>query len=252
MEDIAALIRDLSHTDREVRYTAANTLGEMGPAAQAAIPAMIQAKLLSDKAGDSGPYARALAWIGPAVIPTVRDLIESDAASRVAYGLQVMGPAETPISDGEQEGGQAQPRRWKSPVWYSLMHILWMIGEPAVPSLIGLMGNPNPDVQAFATQIVSHLCDDDGRIIEAARPALVKALSDSHSEVWKPAALTLARRLLEPQMVVPALVRLRDEMEAEKTPEGEYPDVEMLDWVKDTLLAYEMSAADNKSDSPGL
>jgi hypothetical protein len=226
-----------------VRYPAADTLGEMGPAAEAVIPSLIEAKLLSDKTGDFNPYARALVWVGPVAIPPVVAVIETEAGRLPSDEIRVRRRAASPVPDGENRG--CQPR-WRSPAWYQFMHVLWMIGEPAIPSLTRLMTNPSPDLRSFATRIISSVCDDAGQIIEAARPALVRALSDSHPEIWQPAALALARRLLEPRAVVPALVLLRDEMEAKKTPDGEYPDVEMLDWIKDTLRRYKESKPDNK------
>jgi HEAT repeat protein len=236
MKDITGLIGNLTHPERDVRHAAADALGEMGPAAQAAIPALLEALLRSERPGE--PYSRALAWIGRPVIPAVLDLIQSDAASQAADGLQIMGRAETLIPDGDHEGGQGQPRRWTPSVWYNLMHILWMIGEPAVPALIGLMGNPNPDVRAFAIQIVAALGLDDDRIIEAATPALLKTLEDPEPAIWQPAALALGRRQLHPRAVVPALEKIRRELESAE-PFDAYPNEETYALANELLRLYE-------------
>lgn len=236
MKNITRIISNLTHPERDVRHAAADTLGEMGPAAQAAIPALIEALLRSDGPGE--PYSRALAWIGTPVIPAVLDLIRSDAASQVADGLLVMGPAETPIPEGENERGQGQPRRWTAPIWYDLMHVLWMIGEPAVPALIGLMGDPNPDVRAFAIRIVAALGLDDAPIIEAATPALLKTLEDPEPAIWQPAALALGRRQLHPRDVVPALEKIKRELESPE-PLDAYSDEETYALANELLRLYE-------------
>ena len=61
---VEALSDALADVRFEVRFHSARTLGQMGPTAQAAVPALV--RMLSGDTADIGPSAYALGGIGPA------------------------------------------------------------------------------------------------------------------------------------------------------------------------------------------
>ena len=73
---IPALIRALGDKDLGVRRSAAFSLGEMGSAAQEAIPTLIRVVQSDDDLGAQELAIRALGKIGPAAAPAVPALIE--------------------------------------------------------------------------------------------------------------------------------------------------------------------------------
>src|SRR5205085_4604058 len=81
-EAVPALTPLLRDPDGDVRSAAFQALGRIGPAAAAAVPALVEA--LADPAR-RGPAAEALAAIGPAAVPELRKAASAgDEATRGA------------------------------------------------------------------------------------------------------------------------------------------------------------------------
>ena len=96
-DPIESHIEDLKDNDAEVRISAAAALGEIGPAAKAAVPNLIET--LKDQNGRvRGSAARALGEIGPDAKAAVSSLIEalndenSGVRADAAHALGRIGP----------------------------------------------------------------------------------------------------------------------------------------------------------------
>src|SRR5205823_299713 len=82
-------------TEREVRWNAALALGEIGPAARDAVPALIAALKAKDDS-DSWAAAAALGGIGPAAkaaVPALHKLVKERQCVASAKALGRIGPA---------------------------------------------------------------------------------------------------------------------------------------------------------------
>jgi lysophospholipase L1-like esterase len=148
--DVTRLAALLESPDSYVRGFAAFALGELGPAAAPAVPALVAALSLED-GFDRGGSASALARIGPQAGAAVPALLEGLASP-----------------DGD--------RRWKS------ARILGRIGPPAVaavPALVAALRDPNEYVRAHAARALGRI----GRRDEAALTALRSARRDPDEAV---------------------------------------------------------------------
>jgi HEAT repeat protein/lysophospholipase L1-like esterase len=157
-EDVPRLVEALGSADSYVVAFAAWSLGNIGAAAQGAVPALAQALSRDDT---NAVVAAALARIGPAAAGAVGVLVE---------GLRSENP----------------DRRWRA------ARTLGRIGppsEPAVPLLIAALGDANNAVRQHAARAL-------GRIGPAARPAaaaLQRATGDADEQVRREARQALDR-----------------------------------------------------------
>jgi HEAT repeat protein/lysophospholipase L1-like esterase len=157
-DDVPRLAGVLGSADGYVVAFAAWSLGNLGGAAQAAVPALARALSRDDT---NAVVAAALARIGPAAAGAVGVLVEA---------LRSENP----------------DRRWRA------ARTLGRIGpsaEPAVPLLISALADPNGAVRQHAARAL-------GRIGPAARPAaaaLQKATGDSDEQVRREARQALDR-----------------------------------------------------------
>jgi HEAT repeat protein len=93
---LKGLIEELQRPDSTVRYRAAMALGEIGPAARSAVPALIGA--LKNDADHRPLIAQSLGRIGPdarAAVPALIDLFENDGElvkDAVAEALKAIDP----------------------------------------------------------------------------------------------------------------------------------------------------------------
>ncbi len=155
---VPSLVRCLGSGDAYVRGFAAWSLGNLGPAAQGAVPALVEALEADDTAN---VVAAALARIGPAAAQAV--------------------PALAADLHGTEAG-----RRWRA------ARTLGRIGpmaEAAVPDLRAALRDPNEAVRAHAARAL-------GRIGAAAGPAaadLQRATGDSDAGVRAEARQALER-----------------------------------------------------------
>ena len=91
---VPALIERLDPNCRMVREGAAQALGSIGPEAEAAIPALA-GEMAASGSGEAAIYADALAGIGPAAVPALAAGLNGDMPwlrTCVAYELASMGP----------------------------------------------------------------------------------------------------------------------------------------------------------------
>jgi lysophospholipase L1-like esterase len=157
-DDVPRLVEALGSTDGYVVAFAAWSLGNLGAAAQAAVPALAQALSRDDT---NAVVAAALARIGPAAAGAVSVLVEAlrsdnpDRRWRAARTLGRIGPA----------------------------------AEAAVPLLISALADPHNAVRQHAARAL-------GRIGPAARPAaaaLQRATGDADEQVRREARQALDR-----------------------------------------------------------
>jgi HEAT repeat protein/lysophospholipase L1-like esterase len=157
-EDVPALARALESEDRYVAAYGAWSLGNLGAAAEPAVPDLVRA-LARDET--NAVVAGALARVGPAAKAAVPELVKALAS---------------------QDDG----RRWRA------ARTLGRIGpaaEPAVEALTGALGDPNGVVRAHAARAL-------GRIGPAAKPAaaaLQRATGDREEGVRDEARRALDR-----------------------------------------------------------
>jgi lysophospholipase L1-like esterase len=157
-EDVPELVAALGSADSYVVAFAAWSLGNLGAAAERAVPALAQTLSRDDT---NAVVAAALARIGPAAAGAVGVLVDA---------LRSENP----------------DRRWRA------ARTLGRIGppsEPAVPLLIGALGDANNAVRQHAARAL-------GRIGPAARPAaaaLQRATGDADEQVRREARQALDR-----------------------------------------------------------
>jgi hypothetical protein len=115
-KDVTGLAEILGHKDEFVAMRAAQELGEMGPAARAAIPALadlLGRPLSQDKGADSSA-AEALAAIGRAAVPALVKLFKSARPEARVLAVQALGdmgpqaaqavPALVALLEGSDKG----------------------------------------------------------------------------------------------------------------------------------------------------
>jgi HEAT repeat protein/lysophospholipase L1-like esterase len=156
--DVPALAGALDSPDRYVAAFAAWSLGNLGAAAEPAVPDLVRVLAIDET---NAVVAAALARVGPAAKAAVPELVKALASD----------------DDG---------RRWRA------ARTLGRIGpaaEPAVPALSGALVDPNGVVRAHAARAL-------GRIGPAAKPAaaaLQRATGDREEGVRDEARLALER-----------------------------------------------------------
>ncbi len=178
-EGLAAVLSDPA-SSYQIRFRATQALGEMGPKAAPAVPALAQA--LSDPNRDLRHFAaRALSQVGPAAAPALPELM---AALR--------------SNDLDQE----------KPFLIITLGNIGLPAAPAVPLLIEKLSVEKSDFRrADAAEALGKIGD------EQALPALMRALrTDEGSHVRRAAAYAIARFGERARFAVPTLVEgLTDE-----------------------------------------
>jgi 3-methyladenine DNA glycosylase AlkC len=171
-----SLIQALEDEELEVRRSAALALGEMGPAAVDAVPALIRA-LEDENVFVRRDAADALGDIGPGAVEAVPALI------------QALGDENDYVRMAAR---------------YALRNI----GPEAVPVLIEALGDENSKVRLCAADALGAI----GPEAKEAVPALIQALGDEEVYVRGAAAVALGVIGPEAKEAVPALIRaLEDE-----------------------------------------
>ena len=142
-------IAALEDRDPDVRAEAAAALGELGPRAAPAIPALI---LMWKKDDGVGLFASgALAKIGPAAIPALRDALltdDEDFRARALTELGRMGAPAVPILIEALPGASFS-------AWKATVDALVQIGEPAVPALTQAMKGGEPRLRSLAASALA-------------------------------------------------------------------------------------------------
>lgn len=142
---VGRLVAALSGPEERIRAAAAGKLGELGPAAVEAIPALLKA--FRDESGEVECYAvDAVVKIGPQA-SMISDLMwllhhNQSAAESVIEGLVMIGvpaiPAALPLLDFNEELDGAD----EAQTWAQGAAIFSGIGKPAVPVLIEAVKDP--------------------------------------------------------------------------------------------------------------
>ena len=197
--DVDGLIRALRHEDEEVRWEAAEALGEIGD--ERAVEPLIQA-LRDNNEVVRESAAGALGEIGDsrAVEPLIQALKDEDedVRYRAAYALGKIGDSravEPLMQTLRDEDGDVQ---------IEAAEALGKMGEKAVEPLIQILKDENEDVRWGATLALGEI--GDSRAMEP----LIQALRDEDHNVRWGAASALGK-FGDSRAVEPLIQALRDE-----------------------------------------
>ena len=194
---VSALIDGLKIPDRDTRYFSAYYLGEIGPDAKAAVPALV--KLLKDLNKDSDDP-----------VEHMRSMALQSAA---VHSLGQIGPdAKGAIPDLAKmlnDTGTEKPRE--------VVDALGSIGKPAIAALIEALNNRNQDIRSEASNALGSLHG----AASPAVPALIKVLkSDHHDEVRRDAASALGEIGTAGRPAIPTLIESLGGTDERITEEG--------------------------------
>ena len=200
--------------ERAVRALAAQTLGELGPAASRTLPALI----MSLGSGNSEAAAFAIGRLGPAGAPAVPALIEQllilqtprgwneYAFSRICWALGQIGYDATHLNPILQVLKTTGEQRY-----FAIADAFTGAPVDAVPELIGLLAADDPMVASRAAYALGKM----GARAKSAVPALVDALRQNRTYVQTAAAVGLRGVGVADRRVISALRdRLGDDDQA--------------------------------------
>ena len=175
---IPVLIQALKSKEEEgmLPYFAAESLGQLGPAAEPAIPALIE-MVRENQPFIAGVAAEALGKIGPAAVPALRELLKSSTGEVQAYATRALGSAGA--SD-----------------------------EQTISQLLKSLKQADPEVRAAAVQALGRARAASDEVIAA----LIKALADDEF-VQSAAIRALGRIGSKARQAAPALTKLLGELE---------------------------------------
>jgi HEAT repeat protein len=170
INDLVAALADL---DPDARIRAIKTLSDLGPKADAAVPALVDA--LHDHEGQIGREARlALAQIGPAAVPALTTALSDDDEKVrwwAAQALEEIGPdAQAAIPALIATFGDAEHATANAPAALSSM------GLAVVSPLLELLNDPQtaPHARAAAARALGGI----GPRASVAVPRLIEAMHD--------------------------------------------------------------------------
>ena len=177
---VPALARALEDSDDDVRRTSADALGDIGPAAEAAVPALARALDDTDASVRSNA-ATALGDLGPvarAAVPAlVRALRDGDPDTRwaSAEALGEIGVASEAVVAGLIDALD-DPGAW---VPMYARDGLKALGPEAIPAVIGALSDLDPEVRRLAAEVLGSY----GSGAQAAIPALEALLDDPNMSI---------------------------------------------------------------------
>lgn len=186
-----------------VRVTAADLLGELGPAAADAIPALINA--LSDTdATVRSRAAEALGAVGPGnpqVVGALTAQLKTADARSAARGLARCGAAALTATDALIALlDNADPDiRWNAERTLGKIR-----ATAAIPRLVSLLNDPDDQVREHAAEALG----DIGPEAASTVPALIASLKDKYVKVRRDAARSLGQIGSGAQAAIPALQAL--------------------------------------------
>ena len=204
-----------------MREKTAEALGEIGPEAASAVPALIEA-LRDPKAGVREKTAEALGEIGPEAASAVPALIEAlkdrearvrkNAAWTLAFGK--IGPEAASAVPALIEALKDREARVRENAAAALA-VIGPKAASAVPALIEALKDREARVRKNAAWALAF--GKIGPEAASAVPALIEALKDREAEVRKNAARALAFGKIGPEAApaVPALIEALKDREAE-------------------------------------
>jgi HEAT repeat protein len=208
--DLVRLLRD---TDPGVRQAAADALGRIGSAASAVIPDLI--KLLGHpKADVRGAAAYALGGLGPAASAAIPDLIrllhdpDKELQGLAAYALGRVGPAAAAAAPDlvRLMHDPEANLRW---IATKALGGLGSAASAVIPDLIKLLGHPKAAVRGAAAESLGWF----GPAASAAIPDLIRLLRDPDTGTRRAAAYALGRLGPRAKAAVPELARLLQDPE---------------------------------------
>jgi len=200
-QQVERLIRELQDSDSDIRSIAAVTLGEIGPEAKDAIPALIQ--LLQDQ--DAEGFARANAALALGQIGEGTE----DAMSVLIQALRDQDKYVRRDAAGAlEEIGTPRAIKAAKDRYRMVVTLGWIGSEDEIPALIQALQNEDKDVRVNAVVTLGQIESED--VVSV----LMGALQDQDEWVRVNAAWTLGQRGESAVDAVPILIRaLRDQDE---------------------------------------
>ena len=200
-QQVERLIRELQDSDSDIRSIAAVTLGEIGPEAKDAIPALIQ--LLQDQ--DAEGFARANAALA---LGQIGERTE-DAMSVLIQALRDQDKYVRRDAAGAlEEIGSPRAIKAAKDRYRMVVTLGWIGSEDEIPALIQALQNEDKDVRVNAVVTLGQIESED--VVSV----LMEALQDQDEWVRVNAAWTLGQRGERAVDAVPILIRaLRDQDE---------------------------------------
>ena len=200
-QQVERLIRELQDSDSDIRSIAAVTLGEIGPEAKDAIPALIQ--LLQDQ--DAEGFARANAALALGQIGEGA----KDAMSVLIQALRDLDKYVRRDAAGAlEEIGTPRAIKAAKDRYRMVVTLGWIGSEDEIPALIQALQNQDKDVRVNAVVTLGQIESED--VVSV----LMGALQDQDEWVRVNAAWTLGQRGESAVDAVPILIRaLRDQDE---------------------------------------
>jgi HEAT repeat protein len=201
---VSDLIEALKDKREGVAPLAGGALGWILPPPKKAVPALREA-LKNDRA-NAAIYAHALGQLGSLARPAVPDLTDllTDSAVRSVVALAMVGIDADQASKVVAlllKDAQATDEKQRQAAILALAR-LGPAAAPAVPSLAGLLKDPNVAFRRLSLFLLGEI----GHASRSALPALIAALSDSDNEVRASAAHLLEEIGPEASEAVRALI----------------------------------------------
>jgi HEAT repeat protein len=199
------LIALLKDKEAPVRTLAAIGLGQIGPKAKSAVPALLEA-LKDTEPAVVAQAAQTLIRIDEAHLKTAASALVSllrrePGRSHAVYGLRILGPRVAPLVIpvlGDNDRG----------VRDGAEQVLASFGEPVIPLLIETLGSEQPQFRISAAATLTRAAGSAGKAI----PALVKALKDTEASVRFRAAVALVE--IDRSAAVPAIPVLLEALQS--------------------------------------
>jgi HEAT repeat protein len=178
--------------DRDLRMDAAGVLGDLGPDARDAVPAMVLALKAEGNGSNRGWILFAIGRLGaagraavPAVVAALRDpdeSVRSTAASTLGdIGLPAAAAAPALTACLKTKGTHLREMAAGS------LGFLGPAAEPAVPALVQVLADPNAGVRSMAVLSLGRVARREKQVV----PALMAALKDKETDLRRFAATAL-------------------------------------------------------------
>jgi HEAT repeat protein len=185
---VPQLAKLLDDDDPEIRCVAAACLGNLGPASQGAVPALVaylSHGLKTKTAGQWDAHGRyfaayALCQMGPAARPAIPQLIalttftnDSDWQARAcaqATLIKLRGESLAPLAEALKD--TSNPASWCLEKGGNALLYLGTNAEPLIPVLLGVLQQTNPDIQERAIEVLGKIHAHPEACIPAITPFL--------------------------------------------------------------------------------
>lgn len=191
---VPMIIQAFKSPDRNLRESAAHALGNIGQPIETVVPVLIAALGDSDSAVRTRG-ARGLGMIGPpaakaqaALRKALKDTNRT-VASRAAWALGRLGA-------NDEQTIAALIKMLRSSKGYALAaEALGKAGKPGIDALVKMLARPDAPARLLAVRSLGQI----GRPAEAAAPAVRKATTDKDADVRRAAALAFKKIFIDPE-----------------------------------------------------